>query len=411
MTDRDRPNDELLDRNLRLIGERLSLPAAPTAFQRAAWKSASHSGVFAAVPGKARLLQKGVRFMKAHKTLTAAGSAVAATIAIAAMMLLPALQKDVEAAVIFESFRQTLNNALEITIRDVGAEGIRVNGKIIALRGGTEQEEALAEGVSGTCYIDVSVKADETADDVANMDVDVVLSITPEDQWVYLKMRQLPQEVVSEEPIAAAILGGLTRNGLLLDLTGILKQSEMNEIVDEINDAFEEIREAGVEVSAALQSSEEGEEKDAKEAELERIVAGLLTGEATGADIDSLVTLLETHAKNISVKEVRRGEYVLKASGFTFEEELDEEEMALVGNIALEIHYLEGSGVTEADVLHIGPYDGSISLRTTDVTVDDEMFNKERYLSEGVQYLDLSGIMEMAEQLGNQHVKIEIDAD
>ena len=137
----------------------------------------------------------------------------------------------------------------------------------------------------------------------------------------------------------------------------------------------------------------------------------MLTGEATGADIDTLVTLLETHAKNISVKEVRSGEYVLKASGFTFEEELDEEEMALAGNIALEIHYLEGRGVTEADVLHIGPYDGSIRLRTTDVTVDNEMFNKERYLTEGVQYLDLSGIMEMAEQLGNQHVKVEIDAD
>ena len=221
MTERDRPNDELLDRNLRLIGERLSLPAAPTAFQRAGWKSASHSGVFASVPGKARLLQKGVRFMKAHKTLTAAGSAVAATIAIAAMMLLPALQRNVEAAVIFESFRQTLNNALEITIQDVGAEGIRVNGKVIALRSLTEEEQAPAEDVSGVCYVDVSVKADETADDVANLDMDVVLSITPEDQWVYLKMRHLPQEVVQEEPLAAALLTGLTKNGLLLDLTGI----------------------------------------------------------------------------------------------------------------------------------------------------------------------------------------------
>jgi hypothetical protein len=75
------------------------------------------------------------------------------------------------------------------------------------------------------------------------------------------------------------------------------------------------------------------------------------------------------------------------------------------------MRYREGHGVTGADVMHIGPYDGTVRLRTTDLTVDDEIFSKDRYLTEGVQYLDLSGILEMAEQFGNQQVKIEIEAD
>ena len=174
----DHNGDELLDRNLKAIGQRLSLPAEPTALQRAAWKRPLRAALLAPPLNRSTFLQKGVRFMKSHRALTA-GSAVAATIVLGALLLWPGLSRDVEAAVIFQSFRETLTDAMEITLKDVGAEGVRVNGRVLLLQDPTESEAEPAELISGRCYVEVTVQADETADEIQDLDLEVAVSLTP----------------------------------------------------------------------------------------------------------------------------------------------------------------------------------------------------------------------------------------
>ena len=149
MTDPANHADELLDRNLKSIGQHLSLPDEPTAFQQAAWKRPSPVATLAPLAGQSRLISRGVRFMKTHRTLTADGSAVAATIAVGALLLWPGLSRDVEAALIFQSFRETLSSAMEITLEDVGAEGIHVDGRILLVQDPAE-EETTATSRSGS---------------------------------------------------------------------------------------------------------------------------------------------------------------------------------------------------------------------------------------------------------------------
>ena len=235
MTEPANHADELLDRNLKMIGQHLSLPAEPTAFQRAAWKRPLRAALLAPPLNRTTFVQKGVRFMKSHLVL-AAGSAVAASIALGALLLWPGLSRYVEAALIFQSFRETLSSAMEITLEDVGAEGVHVDGRILLVENPAKEERTLPEQITGNCYVEVRVKGDEHAEDLPNLDLEVAVSLTPQQQWVYLKIPGLPRELAQEEPVAAALLVALTHEGLLVDLTGVLQQAALDDIMFVLGD-------------------------------------------------------------------------------------------------------------------------------------------------------------------------------
>jgi hypothetical protein len=83
----------------------------------------------------------------------------------------------------------------------------------------------------------------------------------------------------------------------------------------------------------------------------------------------------------VKVTETEPGLHVLTATGFNFE--ADQEAQQFLGRMVLQIAYREGVGLAWATLEHVGPYDGNIRFEMTDLTVDDELFNRERYMSDG----------------------------
>jgi len=74
------------------------------------------------------------------------GSAVAATILIAASLLIGIPGRTVEADTIFASFREAVGNAFTISFEDIGDDEGRVNGEVVILYGEPSAESTGDDG-------------------------------------------------------------------------------------------------------------------------------------------------------------------------------------------------------------------------------------------------------------------------
>jgi hypothetical protein len=391
MCDPNDNTDARLDRNLRMIGRHLRLPGVPEAEQ---------CQPLARPPRSVRVssFQRGVLFMKNHRylTLAGAGSAAAALLAIWVMLFMPTPQSTVQAAAIFESFREAVGNAFEISFENLGDEGVRADGRVVVVFDADEGETAPFEGHAKAVYVEATaVAGDDAEDDVAGLDVEVAVAVVPGDEWVYLKLNGLPTEVVEEEPMAVWVQT-IAQDGILLDLDGILEHGEFGDILAEaslknhFSDAACDGKPAKIEITDVRVN---GEDIDIDEEELARLAVNVFTGRATAQEFESLVSLIEQAATDVSVTETERGLHVLTATGFNFED--DEEAQQFLGQMELQIAYREGVGLAWAKLEHVGPYDGNIRFQMTDLTVDDELFNRERYLADGkTRRFDLGSLIE-----------------
>ena len=331
--------------------------------------------------------------MRNHRVLTlaGAGSAVAAGLALWAFLFVPTPQTTVQAATIFASFREAVGNAFQITFENVGAEGVRASGRVAVVfdpaKGGTAPFESQAKAV----FVEANVQADQGADDdLAGLDVEVAVAVVPGDEWAFLKLKGLPTEVLDEEPMAVWFQS-IAQDGLLLDLDGIMEKGEIEDILEQVSvtthlsEAAEKGRRGTVQVNNIdvdiFDEDESGEPADFDEEELARLALNVLTGRATAEEFESLVSLIEQAATNVTVAETEPGLHVLKASGFDFEG--DEEAEQFLDQMVLQIAYREGVGLAWATLEHVGPYDGTVRFEMTDLTVHDELFNRERYLADG----------------------------
>jgi hypothetical protein len=324
--------------------------------------------------------------MRRHRilTLAGAGSAVAACIAIWAILFVPTPATTVEAATIFASFREAVGNAFELQFSDLGDDGVLVDGRVIVLFEGTEKGATPFESAPQGVYVEAKVETDEEADaDVAGLNVEVVATLMPGQEWVFLKLKNLPTKVIKEEPMAA-IVTQIAKDGVLLDLDGIMEK-EFGAELDELR--FDEI--------IGLPGLEAGGEAD----EVQQLLGRLLTGKATGEEFVALVSQIEEEVAELSVTETEPGLHVLTASGFDFEDDAEAKRMA--GSMILKIAYREGVGIAWATIEHIGAYDGTVRFEMIDLAAEDELFDRKRFLKEGAvqrfdvsQFLDLVGAME-----------------
>ena len=132
------------------------------------------------------------------------------------------------------------------------------------------------------------------------------------------------------------------------------------------------------------------------EDDLDEMFTKLLTGKGTAEDFEQLVSLIEQAATDVTVAETEPGLHVLTATGFNFED--DEEAVALLGQMVLQIAYRQEHGLVWATLEHVGLYDGTIRFQMTDLTIDDELFNRERFLEDGkARRFDLAQLVSMFE--------------
>lgn len=423
MNDRTEQQDVLLDCNLKSIGRRIELPAEPTDEQRARWR----------MPADRRSsprLVLGVRFMRNHRFLTfaGAGSAVAACIALGALLIGPGGQPPVQAAVIFASFREALSNAFEISLENIGAEGIRVNGRVaVALPDDLSATNAEPKAMYAELRIEASPEADE---DIAGLNMRVNIALAPGHEWLYLKMNKFPRHVVQDNPIAMVVLQ-MARNGLLLELGGLLEGELMEgllgglSLADELGDELgEEIqREVRKEVRQEIRKARrKGRVRGAQKAdanddddqpqfdadEIKGLLKRFVLGKTTRADIDTLASLLEEASGKVEVTKTRDGLYILTARDFDIDEAGDDAKM--IENLVMQIAYRDNGGIEWAELQNIGDFGGKLRFTRIELSTDDEMFDKTRVIEPGVTtVINLSQIVQMFKPFIEQ--KLSGDSD
>lgn len=388
-------SDERTDRNLRLLAEHLRLPLEPTDLQLARWKQGDRRK-------RTSSLIRGVQLMRKHRHATLAGAgALAATIALTTMLLFPFGGTPVEAKTIFTSLRQSLGNAFTVTFDDIGDDGVRVNGKLIAVYEKDAQTTVPFEAPVRALYLEADIQADETNRDVAGLNVEVRGSAVrePADAWVYVKLNQMPPKIIQEQPLAI-IIQQFTQNGLLLELDTLLEEDELQEVFEDLSIDLElqnDGAKRSVNFGAGIKANEETPAPPVDpEAELEQLPLKILTGQLTQADIDQIVSLLEEEAITVTVVEQEPGFHVLTARDFP-----PEPGEPWMVNMVLTIAYREGYGVPWASLQHVGPYDGNIRVEMTEVALDDKIFSSQQYYQDGVtKVIDVGAIKDLAEALG-----------
>ncbi|MCP4249666.1 MAG: hypothetical protein GY778_21710 [bacterium] len=380
--------------------------------------------------------------MKRHRLLTLAGAGSAAAAALIAWSVLfaPTPGATVEAATVFASFKDALGSAFRVTFNDIGAEGLRADGQVVVMYDSDQGAAAAFESAPSALYVEAHVRADASAEeDLVGMDLQAAVSIMEGNEWVFVQATSLPTKIVEEQPMAL-VFAQMAKDGLLLDLDGMLTEEVLSDAIiggpphvagrrhrahadiDTDADADPDEDEAEVDVHENAEVairignggppephsgnavSIKGDSASGGEADLDIELTGmpdvdqalsdLLTGKATADDFQALAALIEEAASNVSVDEEEPGLHVLRASGFHFEDDAEAEE--LLGKAILRVAYREGAGLAWATVEHVGRFDGTVRFELTDVTAEDPMFDRERFMEdERVKRFNLSQLAGM----------------
>ncbi len=431
-------NDSQFDANLRRLSERLALPAAPDAQRIAAWKRDSRTATWP--PATESNQHRGVDFMRRHPRLTLA-TALAAAIGLLVLFVTPQ-GNQVQAAAILRSFSESLQRGLHIQFENLGAEGVRVNGRFILAWDETDADAAQPSG-SEAMLLEAAISTDKDApEEIAGLELDARVAISEAYRWLYLRTDRIPLHFFEEVPAAAAALG-VTQRGVLLDLRDLDKIISADEAAELFNVPAEiagELRAAiqggvaaateakmtqstddkvslaldlGADVAAAqshapgtnLQVSvrHDTDASDDTSAEIEAALQDLFTGRATPAQLDSLVTALGEAAQDVSVERTAPGVHVLRASRFKTDMLDDAEATAWLERAEFVAVYREKVGVESARIEHLGPYDGKVTFEMLQSRPPASTFSDEavRALKPGM-VIDVGALAEMVGQMGLQ---------
>ena len=361
--------------------------------------------------------------MRRHRTLTWAG-ATAAVVAIGFMLAAPATQP-VEARTILRSFSESFNNVFQVTLNDIGEEGMHVSGRVLVTIKESEGAEPQrpADMEPDGVYLNLEVQADEDADpDIAGLVAKVEIALKEGQEWIYMKIPAFPEQILEEAPFLG-VFQQMAQDGVLISMDGLMAGEMfegislgMSEMFGALDQAQGELRaEILTEVEKALAEAEKHEglsEQEAQEirearvalgavedfdeealAQIEELARGLFTGELSREDLDQLMSLIESTAGTMTVEELGAGEYLLIASGF-------DDDDPDIKDAVFKVRYREGFGVPWAEIANIGAYKGSVRIELAEVEVDESLFDKSRYLDDGVtKVLDLSGLMQFVESM------------
>lgn len=404
--------DRLTERNLRSAIPLLSIPPAPTAAQRLRWKAAAT-----------------VQEARRGRWSAAAwlSSSVAAMVAISAFFFAPSHSGNgtVHAAMIFRNLREASHRGLLIELRNIQAEGYRVDGRVqvafkqpISLAAIVSDDfEPQFEAAAG----ELTVLASPDAEELAGMELATAFEVRSDKLWMYVKFVEFPQSLLEEEPMVALFVPVLQR-GLLLDIDdATMKVLDLGDMLndDSAADASTDQLKLQIEAGASRNDAKAGVavKKDDKpagglqldgvDAATEQMLRGLLSGEAGRDQLQALVTMLEQAAGRVDLREKEKGVWVLTAGDFKVEDlGMDAEEAEMLRNAVLRITYAEGQGqgVQGLEIDGLGRSGGQVVVRFTDdatVLAPD----RNRYIRDGAQVFDVGAMMRMFQSFGQVELK------
>lgn len=226
MTTHNDKKDQLLDRNLFQIGREVPLPEEPTEFQQSRWKQPP-------TPDATARIVKGVKLMKRHRLFAflGAGSVVAACVALSVMFFSPGANNRVEAATIFQSFRDSFKRAFTLNFENVVDDGYRIDGQLlVVLHQGNGPKKSQHSIIAGDieeegAYLEMHIRSlveDENTED-PELDVEFALAAAEGNEWLFFQTHAFPKQLRLEQPLVA-MLASMTQNGVLVELGGMLRQ-------------------------------------------------------------------------------------------------------------------------------------------------------------------------------------------
>ena len=208
MADQNNHEDRLADRNLRMIGRRLALPEEPTPQQQASWKQDPRVGR-AHGPEQPSGRERRVRFARQRRFVALATSAMAAAVVLAVLLIAPQ-GSVVHASTILDSLRQALLNGFQIELRDLGRDGVHVDGRFVMTlkspdgplgAGGVLEPTSLRYE---SLYSNVRLWTDNSRNDEAGLDLHATVALSERGQWAYFKTSKLPRKLLEERPLGVA---------------------------------------------------------------------------------------------------------------------------------------------------------------------------------------------------------------
>lgn len=370
----DSLEDRQLDANLRLVGRSLDLPALPGARRQESWWSETRRPTAAVPPTDRRGVLRIIRYLTA-------GSAVAASVAIALFLWGSSRQTVVEAGTILRSFHQTFADGFRLTLTDVGAGGVRVSGNFSVRFNSREGDSA--SGRTEAMGFNLAVRSDDQADpDLQNLDLLVAGAFSTQRQWVYLRAERLPRKIPGMDAFSAALIPML-RSGILLRLDGLSEMLErpLAELFGRLDDARTRLQIAGTPTAPS---------PSADVLNVPDLLEDVLHGRAGPERLEQLILLVEQAARQAVVSRVSKDVYRLTASDFTAQSNANHPDYELLRRLVLNITYRRGAGVESAELLHAGAYGGTITFGPLNLQEDTSLHDANRYADGGTLKLDLA---------------------
>lgn len=380
-------NDQMLDQNLRVAIAALHLPPAPTAEQLASWRAAP-AREEPAVAGRIGPIHRFASAVR-HRWL-AIGSAAAALIGVAAIVITAGATSTVKASTIVQSLRQAAVSGLNIHMDGVSAEGVSTSGAIrirfdaplnleqLAADGGDEPQLPHVSAVQ----IALDLMTDQSVG-VGGLGGHLEGAATADSAWVFLRTNDaaIPSGAAGGIPIAAIAM--IARNGIMLDLgaDGIRMLEGLDvDAGDEpaIEPPADLVDDLGEPISIHIGVGDEADDAQAAadDARAERLFRALASGRAGQAELNEIAGLLRDAEAQAEVQSLGGGRYMLVATCPAGPD---------TGVGSLKVLYTQDAGVQWAEVTGAagGPWTGTVRIELVNDPIDPNLLNKDRLIELG----------------------------
>ncbi|MBI5864990.1 MAG: hypothetical protein HZB38_10885 [Planctomycetes bacterium] len=356
--------------------------------------------------------------MQRPKVLAAFSTAAAAVIALCAFFIATPHGGTAMAmtSTILRSLRDASHRGLSVRIENINVEGVHLDGVVQIL---FPEPITLANLIDSTgvqpspnvVYADLNIQGSESNEELAGLDLNACVALQQSRPWAYLRLAGLPDQVVQENPMAVLVLN-FTRNGMLLDLTGLdhsdfggQDEGASNPPGDAPRWLTSSIRvghdRPGLTVDAnihtTMDSATEEEQPSPEDSQAQRqiteVVQDFLSGRAGAERIAEVVEQTQQVFNRVESRQTGEGEWTLRASELK-PEYCTGADGEMFGRASLVIRYAQGRGILDVEIGPLGNGDGRITFGFID-SIDPALLDMQRYIDRGLQPIDVAGLTRM----------------
>lgn len=423
-------HDRTIDENLRAAAPGLGLPPAPSAEQIASWRTPVAMKIQEAGEGGAG----GATHRRPRFRWLAAGSAIAATLAVGTALFMLSAGNAVQASTIIQNLRQKQVRGMNIRIDRVSAEGVTVDGLVRIRSRNPIRVDQLAERDPfgpeefGALHGAVTFTTGAGFPDLPDASIRFETAFTDRGGWVFVQASDETADRIAEREPRAAFIAGMARSGVILNIGAITPEmlksfappqppegaldDLSDDQVDSINQAQDNFGKAtGVPMDKLVVShDDEGKRRvtvtlgarangnggspivrvDSADGLLNSVAGRMLNGTARRGELEELTGYLAKANQDAKVKDLGGGKYLLVT------ELSDPLHPAAPGvkperEATLTIAYEEQGGVQWAEVTNLREATGTIRIDFVDDAIDASLLEYQRLVEPGrTGYLDLN---------------------